>query len=144
MAETGSGEDAGGGTGGSAGKDKRVWVAVLPLWKSFLIGLGGSLLMGLVLAIALPWLVVYRLDWNLSVAVITGWVFFIPFYALVMLSLWKNAYNTRLPVLGHLARVYAVVTLLFVTLMGVSFIMGSLDHFAPSSSGADKPVAGKP
>lgn len=92
--------------------------ADLPLWKSFWIGLLGAALLGAII----PFLLTYSrgaLALNMSdhVTEIVGWVLFVPFYLLLMVSLWKCAYNTSNALWGHLARAYAILTsLLFIAI----------------------------
>ena len=99
-------------------------IANLPLWKSFCIGLFGSILFAIVLAIGLNYSrAAFRLDFSESTTTIIGWGFFLPFYLLVMASLWKCAYNTSRPFLGHLARGYTVVSTLFLVSIFVTILL---------------------
>lgn len=92
--------------------------AVLPLWKSFWVGLLGAALLGAVI----PFLLNYSrgalaLNMSDNVTEIVGWMLFVPFYLLLMVSLWKCAYNTSNALWGHLARTYAILTsLLFIAI----------------------------
>lgn len=86
-------------------------IADLPLWKSFVVGLFGSMFFAFILRIMLDysrgaaWL-----NFSEYTTTIVWWVFFMPFYLVVMASLWKCAYNTNIKFLGHLARIYAVLS----------------------------------
>ena len=99
--------------------DPQPTVANLPLWKSFCVGLFGSAFFGGVLA----WVLNFTrgaaaLDLSEHTTEIVGWAIFVPFYLFVMVSLWKCAYNTDRPILGHVARAYAVLTsLLFIAIL---------------------------
>lgn len=86
-------------------------IANLPLWKSFVIGLFGSIGLAILLKLVLNYSrAAYALNLSEYTTVIIGWVFFLPFYLLLMVSLWKCAYNTNYRFLGHLARLYAILT----------------------------------
>lgn len=99
-------------------------IANLPLWKSFCVGFFGSIFFGIVLAILLNYSrAANRLDLSESTTAIIGWVIFLPFYLLVMSSLWKCAYNTSKPILGHLARGYAVVSTLFLASIFITILL---------------------
>lgn len=87
-------------------------IANLPLWKSFVIGLLGSAFFAFILKLALNYTRgAYALNFSEYTTTIIGWVIFMPFYLLVMTSLWKCAYNTNHKFLGHLARLYAILTI---------------------------------
>ena len=102
----------------------RPTIANLPLWKSFSVGLFGSIFFGGVLAILLNYSrAAIGLDLSESTTAIIGWVIFLPFYLVVMVSLWKCAYNTSRPFLGHLARGYAVVSTLFLVSIFVTILL---------------------
>lgn len=89
-------------------------IAVLPLWKSFWFGLFGAALFGFVIAFLLDFSRgAAALNMSANVSEIVGWAIFTPFYLILMISLWKCAYNTNHTFLGHLARAYAVLTSLF-------------------------------
>lgn len=104
--------------------DPQPTIAKLPLWKSFSVGLFGSILFAVVIAILLNYSrAAFRLDFSESTTTIIGWVIFLPFYLMVMVSLWKNAYNTSRPFLGHLARGYAVVSTLFLVAIFVAILL---------------------
>jgi len=94
-------------------------IAELPLWKSFWFGLLGAAFFGFVLAFLLDFSRgAAALNMSDNVTEIVGWVIFVPFYMMLMLSLWKCAYNTKNAIWGHLARVYAVLTsLLFIAIL---------------------------
>lgn len=86
-------------------------IANLPLWKFFAIGLFGSVFFAIISNIALNYTrAAYNLNFSEYTTVIIGWVLFLPFYLLVMVPLWKCAYNTNYGFLGHLDRLYAVLT----------------------------------
>ena len=63
------------------------------------------------------------LDLSENTTTIIGWVIFLPFYVMVMVSLWKCAYNTDRPFLGHLARVYAVASTLFLAAIFIIILL---------------------
>lgn len=89
-------------------------IADLPLWKSFWFGLFGAAFFGFVVAFLLDFSRgAAALNMSTNVTEIVGWAIFTPVYLLLMLSLWKCAYNTNHTFLGHLARVYAVLTSVF-------------------------------
>lgn len=86
-------------------------IANLPLWKSFAIGLFGSIFFAFILKLALNYSRGARaLNLSEYTTVVIGWACFMPFYLLLMLSLWKCAYNTNYRFMGHLARLYAILT----------------------------------
>ena len=99
-------------------------IAVLPLWKSFWVGLLGAAFFGFVITFLLDFSRgAAALNMSDYVSEIVGWAIFVPVYLLIMLSLWKCAYNTKNAIWGHLARVYAVSTsLLFVAILITAII----------------------
>jgi len=92
------------------------------LWKSFLVGQGGSILFGILLTILIPILVVDTLGMSFMAAAVVGWVIFLLFYLMIVISLWKCAYNVDQAIWGHLARVYAVASFLFLVAVAISAI----------------------
>jgi len=104
--------------------DSEPIIAELPLWKSFWFGLFGAAFFGFVIAFLLDFSRgAAALNMSDNVSEIVGWAIFVPVYILIMLSLWKCAYNTSNVIWGHLARVYAVLTpLLFVAILITSII----------------------
>lgn len=94
-------------------------IAELPLWKSFWVGLFGAAFYGFVIALLLDFSRgAAALNMSANVSEIVGWAVFVPVYLLLMLSLWKCAYNTNHTFLGHLARTYAVLTsFLFIAIL---------------------------
>ena len=94
-------------------------IAALPLWKSFWVGQFGAFVFGIVIAVLLDFsrgAAVLNMSDNVSE--IVGWAIFVPFYMLLMMSLWTCAYNTKNAIWGHLARTYAVLTsLLFLAIL---------------------------
>ena len=99
-------------------------IANLPLWKSFWIGLLGAALFGFVITILLGYSRgAARLNMSDNTTEIVGWAVFLPFYIMLMISLWKCAYNTSLPLWGHLARAYAVLTSLLFTAILIAVIL---------------------
>ena len=89
-------------------------IAELPLWKSFWVGQLGAAFFGFVIAFLLDFSRgAAALNMSANVSEIVGWTIFTPFYLVLMISLWKCAYNTNHTFLGHLARAYAVFTSLF-------------------------------
>ena len=100
-------------------KESEPIIAELPLWKSFWVGLLGAAFFGFVIAFLMDFSRgAAALNMNENVSEIVGWAIFVPVYLLIMFSLWKCAYNTSHTILGHLARVYAVLTsLLFIAIL---------------------------
>ena len=99
-------------------------IAELPLWKSFWFGLFGAAFFGFVIAFLLDFSRgAAALNMSVNVAEIVGWAIFTPFYLLLMISLWKCAYNTSYIFWGHLARAYAVLTSLFFIAILVTVII---------------------
>ncbi|NIZ61998.1 hypothetical protein DL239_13535 [Sedimentitalea sp. CY04] len=100
-------------------------IADLPLWKSFWIGQLGSIFFGFIIALLLDFSrAAALLDLSANVSEIIGWAIFVPFYLVVMASLWKCAYNTKTALWGHLARIYAFLTsLLFISIL-ITVIFG--------------------
>ena len=94
-------------------------IAELPLWKSFWIGQLGAIFFGFIIALLLDFSrAAAILDISANVSEIVGWAIFVPFYLLIMASLWKCAYNTKTTLWGHLVRVYAILTsLLFLAIL---------------------------
>jgi hypothetical protein len=89
-------------------------IAVLPLWKSFWVGLFGAAFFGFVITLLLDFSRgAAALNMSDNTSEIVGWAIFVPFYLLIMVSLWTCAYNTKNALWGHLARAYAVLTSLF-------------------------------
>ena len=104
--------------------DPQPAIANLPLWKSFSVGLFGSIFFAVVIAILLNYSrAAIGLDLSESTTTIIGWVIFLPFYLVVMVSLWKCAYNTSRPFLGYLARGYTVVSTLFLVAIFVTIML---------------------
>lgn len=104
--------------------DEAPVVANLPLWKSFVTGLFGSIFFAGILGLLLNYSRgALSLDLSENAIAIIGWVIFLPFYFVVMISLWKCAYNTSLVFLGHLARIYAVLTTLLLWIIFVTIIL---------------------
>ena len=99
-------------------------IAVLPLWKSFWVGQFGAVFFGFIIALLLDFSrAAALLDMSANVSEIVGWAIFVPFYLLLMGSLWKCAYNTKTALWGHLARVYAVLTsLLFIAILVTAIV----------------------
>ena len=63
-------------------------IANLPLWKSFTIGLFGSVFLAFILNKALNYTrASYALNFSEYTTINIGWVTFLPFYLLVMASL---------------------------------------------------------
>ncbi len=98
--------------------------AELPLWKSFWVGQLGAAFFGFVVALLLDFSRgAAALNMSDSMSEIVGWAIFVPFYILLMVSLWKCAYNTKHAFWGHLARVYAVLSTLFFVAILITVIM---------------------
>ena len=99
-------------------------IVELLLWKSFWFGLFGAALFGFVIAFLLDFSRgAAALNMSANVSEIVGWTIFVPFYLLLMISLWKCAYNTSRIFWGHLARAYAVLTSLFFIAILVTVIV---------------------
>ena len=99
-------------------------IAVLPLWKSFWVGLLGAAFFGFVITLLLDFSRgAAALNMSVNTSEIVGWAIFVPFYLLIMISLWKCAYNTSNALWGHLARVYSVLTSLFFIAILVTVII---------------------
>lgn len=98
-------------------------IADIPLWKSFVVGLFGSILFAVILGILLNYSRAARwLSFSDHTMAIIGWAFFMPFYLVVMVSLWNCAYNTKRVYMGHLARIYAVLTTLLLSAICITIL----------------------